>query len=424
MIPPYTAGGATQSGLSTRRKGSLMPEAVSQVLEGLEAASRWQQELYEDLHRHPELSFQESRTCGIITDRLEAMGYEAQQIGGGVVGVFANGDGPTVLGRADIDALPVTEATGLPYSSQVEGAMHACGHDMHVAWGLGAAELLAQHRQSWSGTYVALFQPAEEVGAGARAMVDDGLVDRVPRPTVCLAQHVLTAPESGHVATTQGPVLSAACSIRITVHGKGSHGSMPHLAIDPVVLASAIVGRLQTVVSRVLAPDEFGVVTVGSLQAGSTANIIPDHAVLLVNVRAYDAAVQTRIVEAVERIVRGECAAAGSPQEPEFETYDSYPLTSNDAAVTEAVTAAFKRHFGADRVEKMAPATASEDFSVIPDAFGVPYTYWATGGFLPGRELVGNHNPGFAPDPQPTLRTGTEAQVVAALAHLGEGTAT
>lgn len=250
-------------------------------------------------------------------------------------------------------------------------------------------------------------------------MVDDGLVDAVPRPTVCLAQHVLTTPEAGHVATTPGPVLSAACSIRITVHGKGSHGSMPHLAIDPVVLAAAIVGRLQTVVSRVLAPDEFGVVTVGSLQAGSTANVIPDRAELLVNVRAYDPAVQARITDAIERIVRGECAAAGSPQGPEFDYYDTYPLTSNDPAVTETVTAAFQRHFGADRVERMTPATASEDFSLIPDAFGVPYTYWGTGGFLPGRELVGNHNPGFAPDLQPTLRTGTEALVVAALAFLG-----
>lgn len=399
-----------------------MSDVVTQVLAGLEETSQWQEVLYEDLHQHPELSFNEERTRGIITQRLDAMGYQTQQIGGGVVGVLDNGPGETVLARADIDALPVTEDTGLAYASTTEGVMHACGHDTHIVCALGAAELLAQTREAWSGTYVALFQPAEEVGAGARSMVDDGLTSKVPTPTVCVAQHVLGAPVSGHVATAVGPVLSAANSLRITVHGKGSHGSMPHLSIDPVVLASSIVTRLQTIVSRVLAPDEFGVVTVGSLQAGATANIIPDEAVLLVNIRAYDQGVQTRIIEAIKRIVRGECAASGSPREPEFEDYESYPLTTNDAAVTETVTAAFRRHFGAERVEQMTPATASEDFSVIPDAFGVPYTYWGNGGFLPGRDVVGNHNPGFAPDPQPTLRTGTEALVVAALAYLSDET--
>lgn len=399
-----------------------MSDIVARVLAGVEVTTPWQEELYRDLHEHPELSFEEERTRGIITERLIALGYATQQIGGGVVGVLANGEGRTVLARADMDALPVTEMTGLSYASDTEGVMHACGHDTHIVCGLGAAEVLARARDSWSGTYIALFQPAEEVGAGARSMVEDGLTDRVPTPTVCLAQHVLGAPVSGHVATAAGPVLSAASSLRITVHGKGSHASMPHLAIDPVVLAAAIVGRLQTIVSRVLAPDEFGVVTVGSLQAGTTANIIPDEAVLLVNIRTYDQGVHTRVIEAIERIVRAECAASGSPREPEFESYESYPLTTNDPGVTETVTAAFQRHFGADRVEQMTPATASEDFSVIPDAFGVPYTYWGNGGFLPGREVVGNHNPGFAPDPQPTLRTGTEALVVAALAYLAADT--
>ncbi|WP_337189796.1 amidohydrolase [Ornithinimicrobium cavernae] len=345
------------------------------VLAGLEATTLWQEKLYKDLHQHPELSMQEVRTRGVIRQRLESFGYATQEIGGGVVGVLFNGEGPTVLVRADIDALPVTEATGLDYASATVGVMHACGHDTHIVCGLGAAELLSQGRDAWAGTYITLFQPGEETAAGARAMVGDGLVGKIPRPTVCLAQHVLGSPEAGHVATTAGPVLSAADSLRITVHGKGSHGSMPHLGVDPVVLAASIVVRLQTIVSRVLAPDEFGVVTVGSLQSGSTANIIPDRAELLVNVRTYDPDVRERVIAAIERIVRSECEAAGSPQDPEFASYDTFPLTDNDAEPTAIVTAAFRQHFGEDRVHHMAPATASEDFSVIPDAFGVPYTY-------------------------------------------------
>jgi len=350
-------------------------------------------------------------------------------IGGGVVGILANGEGYTVLVRADIDGLPVTEATGLPYASTktaVEatgatvGVMHACGHDVHVTAGLGAAQLLAQARDAWSGTFIALFQPAEETAAGARAMVADGLVDRVPRPDVAFAQHVLAAPASGEVATAAGPVLSAGDSIRITVFGKGSHGAMPHLGVDPVVLAASIVMRLQVIVAREVSPSEFGVVTVGSLQAGSKSNIIPDRAVLLVNVRTYDMGVRDKVVAAIERIVRAECVAAGSPQAATFEYYDQYPLTSNDAGVTEVVTAAFNSYFGEDRVQHLDRVPASEDFSILPDAFGVPYTYWGLGGFLPGMPVYPNHNPAFAPAIQPTLRTGTEAIVVAAMAYLGK----
>ncbi|MCO6502505.1 MAG: amidohydrolase [Acidimicrobiales bacterium] len=225
----------------------------------------------------------EKETAAEITRRLESFGYQTHQIGGGVVGLLDNGDGPTVLFRADIDALPVEEDTGLPYSSEVPGVMHACGHDFHITSGLGTAALLAENRDSWSGTYVALFQPGEETAEGARAMVDDGLVGKVPRPDVALSQHVLTKPAAGEVATASGPVLSTAASMKVVVYGKGSHGSMPHLGIDPVVLASAIVMRLQGIVSREIAPSEFGVVTVGSLQAGSKANIIPDRAELRPN---------------------------------------------------------------------------------------------------------------------------------------------
>lgn len=251
---------------------------VDQVLSGLDGAQPWQEEVYKDLHAHPELSMQEERTASLVADRLTTWGYDVQRIGGDVVGVLANGDGPTVLFRADMDALPVQEVTGLDYASSVtttgdDGAavpvMHACGHDMHVAAALGAASLLADGTDHWSGTYVALFQPGEEIGSGARSMVDAGLVDAIPTPDVCLGQHVLGDPPAGRVGTHAGPMLSCAASVRVTLHGAGSHGSMPHLSVDPVVLAASVVLRLQTVVSRENAPGDFGVVTVGCVQAAA-----------------------------------------------------------------------------------------------------------------------------------------------------------
>src|SRR5690606_21090874 len=275
--------------------------STDEVLAGLDEITGWQEELYTDLHRHPELSMQEVRTVAEVARRLESFGYAVQRLGGGVVGVLENEPGPTVLFRADMDALPVTEDTGLPYRSQVPGVMHACGHDVDTAVGVGAAALLARSREPWSGTYVALFQPGEETAERGRAIVAAAIAH--PVPDVVLGQHVLTLP-AGEVATAPGPVLSAAASVRVTVHGRGSHGSMPHLAVDPVVLAAAIVLRLQGIVAREVAPDEFAVVTVGSLRAGAKANIIPASAELLVNVRAYDLEVRARLLAAIERIVR------------------------------------------------------------------------------------------------------------------------
>lgn len=402
--------------------------AVERVLGNLAQVNQWQEEFYQDLHRNPELSMQETRTASLVTERLSAAGFQVHQIGGGVVGVLANGDGPTVLLRADMDALPVREETGLPYASTAtqvdrdgvtQPVMHACGHDMHVTAALGAATLLAQMPDAWSGTYLALFQPGEETAEGARSMVDAGIVDELPRPDVALGQHVLTVPAAGEVALAAGPVMSTAVSLKVTVFGRGSHGSMPHLGIDPVVCASAIVGRLQQVVARELAPGQFGVVTVGSLQAGTKANIIPDTATLLINVRAYTTAVRDQIVAAIERIVRAECAASNCPADPTIEHYDFYPATTNDESVTARVRQAFVDHFGADRVRVLDPVTASEDFSVVPDAFGSPYCYWGFGGFTADQQVYPNHNPHFAPAMQPALRTGTEAAVAGVLAFLG-----
>ena len=379
----------------------------------------WQEELYKDLHRNPELSFEETRTAGIIEEQLAGFGYGVQRIGGGVVGVLKNGDGPVVLFRADIDGLPVEEDSGLDYASEKPGVMHACGHDSHIACALGAARILSERRDGWAGTHIALFQPAEETGSGARAMVQDGLVDKVPKPDVALGQHVMPG-AAGTVSLCAGAAMSQAVSMKVTVFGKGSHGSMPHLGVDPVVLASSIVLRLQTVVSRELAPSEFGVITVGSLHAGAKSNVIPDRAELLLNIRTYSADVHERIIAAVERIVRGECAAAGSPTEPTFEQYDHFPLTDNDEAATARVKAAFTSHFGTEKVLDMEPSTGSEDFSNIPDAWGVPYLYWIFGGFDADAAPIPNHNPKFAPIMQPTLQTGTEAAVVGMLEYLGK----
>lgn len=411
------------------------------VLAGLEQTRAWQEDFYRDLHQHPELSHQETRTAAAVGDRLRTAGYDVTEgVGGtGVIGVLTNDDGPTVLLRADMDALPVREATELPYASTATGVddqgatvpvMHACGHDVHVTALAGAAELLAASTEHWSGTVVALFQPAEEVGDGARGMVDDDLARHVGAVDVALAQHVLAMP-SGVVGTRTGAVLSAADSLRITVHGRGAHGSMPQAAVDPVVLAAMIVIRLQTVISREVAPTQPAVLTVGSMRAGSKSNVIDDHAVLELNIRTYDGQTRTTVLDAIRRIVTAECEASGSPTPPEFVLFDQFPLTTNDPATTDRVGRAFDEFFG-DAHQELPLQSASEDFSDLPKALGVPYTYWGIGGVDPdtyeaarkaGRidhDIPVNHSPLFAPVLQPTLDIGTQALVVAALAHLGD----
>jgi hippurate hydrolase len=413
--------------------------AAPAVLAGLADVRADQEELYKSLHQHPELSHQEHRTAATVAERLRAEGFQVHTgVGGtGVVGVLRNGAGPTVLLRADMDALPVRERTGLPYASTataIDGdgnevpVMHACGHDVHVVCLLGAARLLAARPAAWGGTLVVVFQPAEEAGDGARGMVDDDLAAVVGAVDVAFAQHVMPFP-AGRVGTRPGPVLSAADSMRVTVHGRGAHGSMPQAAVDPVVLAAMIVVRLQTVVSREVAATETAVLTVGSIRAGSKSNVIPDSAELLLNLRTYRDATRDTMLSAIRRIVTAECQASGSPREPEFELFDRFPLTENDTATTDRVAAAFGDFFG-DAAGPVPPQPASEDFSDIPDALGVPYTYWCIGGTdadayhraeQAGRvaqDIPVNHSATFAPVLQPTLDTGTQALVVAALAWL------
>ncbi|MGE2833881.1 amidohydrolase [Mycobacterium sp. SMC-4] len=411
------------------------------VLDGLDGIRSWQEELYQDLHRHPELSHQEHRTARIVADTLTEAGYRVHEgVGGtGVVGILENGAGPTVLLRADMDALPVREETGLPYASTVQSTdrdghevpvMHACGHDAHVTALLGAARLLAGSQNDWQGTAVTLFQPAEETGDGARTMAADGLAELLPRVDVCLGQHVLPFP-AGTVGTHAGPFLSAADSMRITVFGRGSHGSMPQSAVDPVVLAAMIIVRLQTIVAREVSPTEPAVLTVGSVSAGAKSNVIPDRAVLQLNIRTYNERTRTAVIDAVHRIVKAECLASGSPRDPEFELFDRFPLTDNDIDTTNRVHDAFTKAFG-DQCVELPQGTASEDFSDIPSALKVPYTYWGVGGIdadtyrkaaeagTVDQDIAVNHSPHFAPTMQPTLDVATQALIVAAMAWLAK----
>ncbi|MET4657715.1 amidohydrolase [Streptomyces fungicidicus] len=417
-----------------------MAHPAHTVLSGLDDVRADVEDLYRDLHRHPELGLREHRTAKKAADALRDLGYDVTEgVGGtGVIGVLANGDGPVVMARADMDALPVRERTGLPYASTAtvtgedgdeQPVMHACGHDVHVACLIGCARLLAGRRDAWRGTFVALFQPSEEQGNGAEAMIDDGLTTKSPRPDVVLAQHVLPYP-AGYVGTRPGSFLSAADSLRVTVHGRGAHGSMPQAAVDPVVAAAMIVVRLQTVVSRELAATTPAVLTVGSIHAGSGPNVIPDRAVVELNVRTYDDATRGKVLDAIERIVRAECEASRSPAPPEIERIASFPPTVNDEEPTRRVADAFASYFG-DDAHTVERQTASEDMSEIPRAFGVPFTYWAIGGIDPGRyaeaarngtvseDIPVNHSAGFAPVVQPTLDTGVSALTVAALAWLG-----
>lgn len=403
------------------------PVALAAILSELAPTRARREELYRHFHRHPELSMREYATARRIEAELNDAGITPRRVGAtGVVSVLENGPGPVVAVRADIDGLPMAEESGKEYSSQATQTdaagrtvpvAHTCGHDLHLVSLLSALQFFHSRRDQWQGTFVGVFQPGEETAAGARDLLARGLADLIPRPDVYLGQHVLSSVPGGAVATRPGPVLSAGGSIQVTVHGEGGHGAMPERTVDPVVLAAAIVLRLQTVVSREVAADQTAVLTVGALRAGSKSNIIPDRAELLINLRAYDEGVKRVMAEAVERIVRAECAASRSPREPEFEYYDDFPLTDNDAGVTARVRAAFERYFG-DHATELAPVPASEDFSVIPDALRVPYCFWGLGGFADQDSAPGNHHPAFAPDLQPTLDRGVEAIVVAAGAWL------
>jgi amidohydrolase len=414
------------------------------VVRGLEAITSELEELYRDVHQHPELSMQERNTAARAAEQLKSAGYEVTEGVGstGVVGVLRNGEGPTVMLRADMDALPVKEATGLPYASTETAAdaegnevpvMHACGHDMHVTWLVGATRLLARKRTAWQGTLLAVFQPAEETAQGAQAMIDDGLFDRFPKPDVILGQHVMPL-SSGDVSYRPGTTQAAADSLEVRLFGRGAHGSMPESSVDPVVMAAATVLRLQTIVSREVAASQAAVVTIGALQAGTKDNVIPDEALLKINVRTFDEAVRTRVLGAIERIVNAEAAASDAPKPPQIDYTEHYPLTVNDPDQTRHVAHVLRGYFGRDRVQELAaPVSASEDFGSFGSEWGVPSVFWYVGGTDPdtyrkaqqaGRiadDIPTNHNPRFAPVIHPTLETGVQAITAAALSYLARG---
>ncbi len=396
------------------------------------------EEIYKDIHSHPELSMQEKRTAQIAADYLKKYNWNVTTgIGGtGVVGILKNGEGSTVMLRADMDALPITEATGLPYASTVRtkdedgrevGVSHTCGHDFHVTWLMGTARLLAQHKEQWSGTVLAVFQPGEEVGLGAKAMMDDGMINRFPKPDIILGQHVMVG-IAGYVGHKSGAILSGGDSLQVKLFGRGAHGSQPQNSIDPVIMAASTTMRLQTIVSREIDPDKSAVVTVGSLQAGTKENVIPDDATLKLNIRTFDEDVRQKVISAVKRICCAECQASNAPKEPEFSTINYYPLTQNDAKATAKVAEAFDAVFG-DRSYETPRKSASEDFSVFGREWKVPYVFWFVGGtdkkvFLEAKKnnalntIPSNHSPKFAPVLHPTLETGFQTMITAAAVWL------
>jgi len=410
---------------------NTMVEFIEEFLPELE-------EIYKDIHRNPELSMQEFRTAKIAADHLSKYDFKVSTGIGitGVVGVMENGEGPVVMLRADMDALPVKEDTGLPYASttvvrdeegQEVGVSHVCGHDFHVTWLIGAARLFSEHKDLWSGTLLAVFQPGEEVGRGAQSMIDDGMMDRFPKPDIILGQHVMVG-EAGTVSYRSGPILSAGNSLKVKIFGRGGHGSQPQTSIDPVIMAAATTMRLQTIISREVAPIKNAVLTVGSLQAGTKENIIPEEATLKLNIRTFDDEVRDHILSAVKRICCAECAASNAPRDPEFTTLDSYPITDNDVKATQKLAEAFNAQFGSKSYETQ-PASASEDFSVFGRNWKVPYVFWFVGGTDPKtyieakkanklNSIPSNHSPKFAPVIHPTLKTGLQAMVTAAAAWL------
>lgn len=413
--------------------------SLKKLIPTLDALLPELEEIYKDLHRNPELSMCEYRTAKIAADYLERYGYEvSREIGvTGVVGVLRNGDGPVVMLRADMDALPMAEATGLPYAADVvtrneDGVevpvCHSCGHDMHVTWLMGVARVLSEHRDTWQGTVLAVFQPGEEVGVGAQNMIDDGMIERFPKPDIILGQHVMVGP-AGTVGHRSGTILSAGDSMKIKLFGQGSHGSQPQTSIDPVIMAASTVLRLQTIVSREISPQDQAVLTIGSLQAGTKENIIPDDATLKLNMRTYDEGVRDHMLGAIKRICCAECSASNAPRDPEFTTLNRYPLTVNDAKASTQLAEAFGNWFG-DRAYETAPAAASEDFSVFGRAWKVPYVFWFVGCTDPQvyeqakakrqiNSIPSNHSPKFAPLLHPTLRTGLETMLCAAFAWFG-----
>lgn len=390
-------------------------------------------DLYRELHAAPELSMQEHRTADLIEERLTALGIENFRCGGsGVVGVLHNGEGPVVAFRADTDALPLAEDTGVEYASTATGqlddgtevpVMHACGHDTHMSAALAAAEIFAGATDAWSGTIVWIFQPGEETAAGAQAMLEDGLWDKAPKPEVVYGQHVMPA-LAGTINYAMGDAMALADSWKITIHGQGAHASQPQDSIDPIVLGAHMITRIQAVVSREIDPRRAAVVTIATFHGGLKENIIPATAEFTLNVRTFDPAIREKVLASLRRIISAEAAASGAP-EPTIEVLSQFPRNYNDPQATAAAIDEFKRELGENCVVEVEPMMGSEDFGALAEAIDVPSVFWFFGGH-PAEVLEGdgpvpvNHSPFFAPVMEPTLSTGVKAAVTALASRVGK----
>jgi hippurate hydrolase len=395
---------------------------------------------YQDLHRHPELSTHEERTSAKLAERLRALGYEVtDRVGGfGVVAVMKNGKGPTVLLRADMDALPVLEKTGLPYASQVTvkddagnvvPVMHACGHDVHVTSLAGAAALLAKAKPLWRGTLVLVGQPSEEGGPGSGGMLKDGFLSRFPKPDFAIALHDDQRLPAGQAGYAAGFAWANSDSVDVTIYGRGGHGSAPQNTVDPIVLAARTILALQTIVSRETDPRDPAVVTVGTIQGGTKRNIIPDEVKLQLTVRTYKPEVRARVLAAIARIVKAEAQAAGAPREPLVRVEEGFPATYNDPELTRRIVAALRKGLGAARVVELPALMASEDFGEFGKAAGAPSLELFLGATPAAKleavhgdwtKVPGLHSSEFAPDPEPTLKAGMAMLTLSALELLGK----
>ncbi len=388
---------------------------------------------YRYLHAHPELSMQEHNTAIWLEARMEDLGFEHFRCGGtGVVGILRNGEGPVIAYRADTDGLPIQEDSDLPFASTARGTlpdgtevpvMHGCGHDTHMAVGLAMCRVLAENRDLWSGTLVMLLQPGEETGAGAKAMVEDGVWDKAPNPEAVFGQHVMPG-ETGTISVASGTAAAMSDVWRITLRGRQTHGSQPQDGLDPIVLGSHLVTRLQSIVSREVDPRDMAVVTVGTFHAGLKANIIPDTAVIELNVRTFEPAVRDKVLGGIRRMVAAEVAASGAP-EATIEELETFPKLYNDPDTTVDVVEVLRAELGDDKVIMIPALTGSEDFGLFAEALGVPSVYWFYGGHPrelldAGEPIPKNHSPQFTPVAQPTLDTAVRAAVAVMLSRLGK----
>ena len=415
------------------------PKASPPALAPLDAALPDLQKLYLDLHQSPELSFHEEKTAAKMAERLKALGYQVTTgVGGtGVVGVLANGKGPTVMIRTDLDALPVEERTGLPYASKVRtkddagsdvAVMHACGHDVHMTSWIGAATLLAKAKGGWRGTVMMVGQPAEEKVGGAAAMLKDGLFTRFPKPDYAIALHDHAGLPAGKLQVTPGYAYANVNTVEITIYGRGGHGALPHTTVDPIVIAARTILALQTLVARENNPFDPAVVTVGSIHGGTRPNIIPDEVKLELTVRSYKDEVRKALLEGIERVAKSEAAAAGAPKPPRVTVVDSSSSVYNDPALARRLAGAFAKTFGQENVGEGKPLMVSEDFSEYGRA-GVPAVIFDLGAVEPGRfsaaqkagtRLPPLHSSEWAPDYPAAIRMGASSLTVAALDLLGK----